>query len=311
MTRLKTLFLILSFGICGASKGQVIDPTEYWLSFYPLETGILWQFDGVYPISSSTPRRPFREIVGDTLLSNGKWYSIIHEGFSRSSDYRRLFERVDTTSLMVWKPASNAELYGFPDNEMPLWLLPNGDVSRSLEYGLNNSSFVHRIQCDWTTGEEVIGVEYLAWTCVNNPGSINSNTVKMAQGIGVFYRKTELEGPPPFYDILRYTNVYGYDLGIHVGVESLSPTPKSETLKIFPNPVQPGNILHVHTPQLFTHVTIEIYDLAGRRVMRSIPFEAGSQFQITIPSNLKSGIYLGLIRGDGHIASFKVVVQPH
>ena len=301
---------VLMMALGQPTQARQVDDVDYFASFYPLNTGLIWQYDHI--ATESGDFWPFREVLGDSLFSNGKRYFEVKEGLSQRGGYRSRWERVDSTNLIVLRfDPSWAASIGWPLGEVPIWLLPNGDVDRSLAYSVSVSgsgdSYVHRIECDWRHREPVLEVEYLAWRCIQDPFSVNSTTVKMAQGVGVFFKQIDLEGPPAIFYKLRFTNAQGYDDGILVGTDSFT-SRKVNRRGVFPNPAAAGEELHIEIHSTLRSITVQIFDLLGRQVLNETVDGTSERARLTIPNSVSGGHYVGYIEETGR--RFHFVVSP-
>jgi hypothetical protein len=106
-----------------------------------------------------------------------------------------------------------------------------------------------------------------------------------------------------FYDSLRVE-------GIVTSVTSRKTLPKSFKLyQNYPNPFNPTTTILYTLPEA-THVTLEVFDILGRKVVTLVNGVQTAGFKSVIfdAGNLASGIYIYRILAGGHNEAKKLVV---
>ncbi|MDG1729920.1 MAG: T9SS type A sorting domain-containing protein [Algibacter sp.] len=83
---------------------------------------------------------------------------------------------------------------------------------------------------------------------------------------------------------------------------------ENDKLLLYPNPIKKGNNLTIQVKQQDEINEIEIFSLNGSRVYENSNKSSKYNSQITLPSNLRSGIYLVRIQTTGGVATKKLLL---
>ena len=109
--------------------------------------------------------------------------------------------------------------------------------------------------------------------------------------------------PTPF-------NSGGFDLDamgiIHTrkDITNAPPDIAEESLRVFPNPVKAGkqmNLVFEDEPWLMKEIMITIFDISGKNMLTK-ELVALPDLMLTVPSELKSGVYILVFRSDNRIS---------
>ncbi|MBN2275322.1 MAG: T9SS type A sorting domain-containing protein [Bacteroidales bacterium] len=109
--------------------------------------------------------------------------------------------------------------------------------------------------------------------------------------------------PTPF-------NSGGFDLDamgiIHTrkDITNAPPDIAEESLRVFPNPVKAGkqmNLVFEDEPWLLKEIMITIFDISGKNMLTK-ELVALPDLMLTVPSELKSGVYILVFRSDNRIS---------
>jgi len=269
----------------GQSAAQVPDSILKALEYYPLEVGNQWQysFNTTNGSSEGTGAYPFTEVLSTTLGINGKWYQKVQEGYR--APYRVHYERVDTSTAIVYRFAPGTVINGQTESEYPIFLLPTGAARRTWK---RDSSSFRELNCRWGNDREFMGELVPIWICSDDDGRNNWDW-ELAEGVGMVYQFMWTDQPFSFR--LRYSRVRGQETGIAVGTERPMSPPRSE-LVAYPNPIRPGDQLVVEGIMDQKAMSIQLVDAMGRRVHVE-EFAAGhSQLTMDLPAHLAPGVYV-------------------
>jgi len=252
-----------------------IDTTDW----YPLHIGDKWEYYSRYFGSN------YVEVIGDTLMPNGKTYFILDNANLK-------YQRVDSSRyVMVYNEyAENDEFINFDLHAN------KGDVLFDLEES-NHGYGVYETGRDY---DNLINLN-LAWkeyreadldTSVTPPDTIWCKTVdaywpKITKGIGVTTYTNGLE-------ILVGVVINGVGYGTLVGVDGNTDiVTEFQLYQNYPNPFNPTTIIKYSIPQE-SHITIYVYNMLGEKVKTLCNgVRKKGEYKVQFDgSNLSSGIYL-------------------
>lgn len=289
-------FVFLAFLAPLEANCQPADSIAVWRSFYPLSDGDWWEYNQNKP----------RTVVGDTLMAmaNQKVYKKVIEG-DCTAGCRTYFQRVDTVLWGVFQYDPNpAYLY----DENLIALLPNGEESRQLEYGVVRNDF--DIQCGWHPNQEVLGQSRRIWGCGGDKGlqePYEGIQIRMAERIGPQYMADLGDGGPYNVRIVNYVRNSYLESGIQVSTEHL-PHSAITNLSVYPNPARPGSKLNIEGPNLETCSKATFIDILGRTANILTDASSGDRVTFRITNNVQSGSYFGLLRCRSTTMPFNFVV---
>ena len=264
------------------ANAQLADSLSAALAYYPLQEGNKWQYRFNSPSGSSeqSGAYPYREVVGDTLLPNGKLYKKILEGFR--APYVLAFERIDSTEAIVYRFSGISE--------KPLFLLPTGSIERTWDFDLDT---LRVLRCSWTSDRMVFGQTRPSWRCTKRTDR-NSWSWELVVGFGQVYYFYDLEGGLGNYE-LRYSSIGLNESGIAVTTEDHPHV--SERISVYPNPVQASEMLSIEGLGGPEGQILLIVDVLGRERARFPIASNSSALRAKVPSSLVPGLYFILIKG--------------
>lgn len=299
-----SLFTALLFCVATV-QAQSQDDIAFWTSHFPLQVGQRWHYDSIQFPSTTQPWLK-REVIGDTLLANGKRYFTIKN--ERPKEVSFEFARIDTLNLMVMSAGEHwSTSIDFVEGETPVLLLPDGSLERTLEVTLPSGDSYLFLQCSW--GQiSVRGIDYLRWTCTRDPLAYSSFSTDMVFGLGPVRLRQDYEGPPPSVDELRYTNALGYDQGVAVNLQDQVQIAGGDNFYVFPNPLSGNSPLYLNGVKLTAQDRVVLIDMLGRHYVPRI-HSTGEHPQIELPRNLASGVYALLVDHSGMIRSALFVYE--
>lgn len=280
-------------------SAQALLSEEESLSYYPLGTGSVWQ----YNVSSVSSAFPYREVVGDSLMENGHRYQVIKRGWAYP--YRFSYERIDTTSMTVYSyERGGILLNGEMRSEYPFLLLPKKAQGRSLR---PDSTGYLSINCNWILGRQILGESRQIWRCLRDQG-IYWFIDEMTAEMGVVYKEEIYEHPLFFH--LSYVRVGGNEAGIRVGREHQFEFMPATTIEVYPLPAKPGSALNINGINSIGPKKIEVFDVWGRSVD---VYHVGQDHsaQVVLSSNLSAGTYFLVVTHDHVTQSASFIVTQN
>lgn len=286
------------FEIGGGEKnliGAVIEGQKYgsfaardtleFLSYYPLHIGDRWQYKYSIYYSASEYQIWYSttEIIGDTVLPNGKrYFQFSNPGLEYSQ-----FERIDTTNLCVFEYFPNA---CSNDEKEKLYLFYSPDSSRSL-YNCFEEYFIIS-----KTDSIHLSIDY---------SYLTSKYYNLLRRVGIV-SFGEQEGGPGVNAMLIAANINGVQYGKFLGIDESSDLPGEFRLySNYPNPFNPATHIRFTVPKS-GYVELAIYNLRGEWVRTLIAenLQAGEYGKIWDGKNefgidLASGIYFSVLKFEG------------
>ena len=286
--------------------GQLADSIEVWTSFYPLNVGDKWEYNGLSEGGEPQPNDVLhRFIASDSLMTNGFRYSEVEEG-DCTGNCKNVYERIDTTTMTVMRYGPDIPAPDHFVDEYPVYLLPNGQDRRDRDYG--EIADYYRMSCGWTLPREVFGQLTRIWRCDRSDMKLSHvMEIEFTEDVGpVFFGDIWNHGPYEWYWI-NYVRVSTNEAGIRVGTESVG-TAEFSNLELYPNPVMPGSSIGIEGPELITCSEIEIVDILGRRHDATLSQLTQSRAVILPAQRLTSGIYFGKLRCRQAARAFNFIV---
>ena len=249
---------------------------------YPLHVGNMWVYHNSHEI----------RIIGDTLLSDGKKYSIFGDSEYYFYTY---YVRQDGDKVYYFQPPydSTEELrYDFAHSPGDtIWKSPTGfevltSISFDTVFGATRKVFGFK-ECDYDCYDET---DY-----------------KVADSIGLIYRIFFPDVAPPIYEYLTGAIIDGKQYGTITNLEQhRQELPVNFTLyQNYPNPFNPSTTLLYELPEQ-SLVTIKVFNILGQEIASLVneKQDAGSKSVRFTASNLPSGFYFYRMTAIGANRSF-------
>jgi hypothetical protein len=281
------------------------------LSYYPLRTGTYWEYHE-HEVELWTPfywdYYYSIQVLGDSLLSNGKFYKILEKLYLDSTQAKYLlFERIDTTSCNVYRYSTSA-----PGNEYLLDSLKSqiGDTTISGRNGEYFSSYPGYV-CTDIYSDTVLDIATTSkeFECIF---PLHPATYKLSIGFGLTYFETGWDFGYLTRE-LRYAVIDSIEYGTPLHISHVKNDMNVVSLKLyqnFPNPFNPLTRISYILPQS-NHVHLTIYDLMGRKIQTMVnEYQAVGSYSVDFDaSHLSSGIYFYQLKvGNNFVATKKMIV---
>jgi hypothetical protein len=265
-----------------------------YLSYYPLHTNNYWQYyeyieDYIPPMYQI--KYYSIEVLGDTLLPNGKEYKILEKTYLDTSQYSfYLYERIDTLSGNVYRYSTF-----HPNDEYLLDSLKSqpGDTSlsaRSDLYTYNSQGYV----CLSIYPDTVLN---LLTTSIEFEGLfiLLPTKHKLSSGLGFSYL-TESYDFGMHTIVLRYAVIEGTEYGVPVTITSDYDTVNSRSLILnsnYPNPFNSVTVIEFSLSKP-VKVEIDIFSIDGRKTenIESANLDSGVHRYLWDGSDYPSGVYI-------------------
>ncbi len=265
----KALFSLFLFTLLyNLAFSQIETFTLY--KYYPLNVGNKWQYHSVlfnYLGDTVSVRSRLKEVVGDTIMPNGKrYFAILFDSIATS------YYRIDTLSLKVFQfekyPSQTCA-----DNEADIFDLSIKDSvawenCTNWTYVISTSDSTAKVgDTDFYTQQKIYERDY--------PYSIQI----LSYGIGISYQLSYEVGYTSI-ETLNYACINEVEYGILTGIEDsknsdprkliLSNPPSS--LKLLQNYPNPFNLVTAITIKIETsqHIKLEIFNINGRIIKQII-----------------------------------------
>jgi len=254
------------------------------LSFFPMHIGDIWQYEvkESYMGDTISTKYEVEEIVGDTLMPNGKRYFVFQHNVPYGYFY---YQRIDTSSMIVYRYDEYDYCGGY---EMDLF-----DLSIVDSVGWDNCETESgHYYISTTTVEDSVGkTGYRAIQTIYKGNSYDFNQT-LSSGFGYSYG---VFGDLGYHDnfSLIAANIDGVEYGDFVGVDDDPYLPHQIFLhQNHPNPFNLTTTIEFSIPEAGL-VTLTVYDLMGREVEVILKKEVNAGFH-TVRWNadeVSSGIY--------------------
>lgn len=278
------------------------------LSFYPLQTGNIWQYWYHYKIAYTNRSESTYvtvKIVGDTLMPNGKSYKVFDKVIFGYNSPRTLFQRVDSVSGNVY---SYLEFIHPPFERLTDSLFAGvgdyfGDLSGS------------RFKCQTIDTITVFGIRTVSKLFSYNTSF--SPDVTLACGFGIIRSKRMEDNPVyPIYDWYVYDLVYmkinGVEYGTLTNIEATQANaPSSMSLEQnYPNPFNPTTKIEFDVSTT-SFTTLKICDVLGREVTTLVAeiLNPGHYRRIWNADNYSSGVYFYSLTSNSFRITKKGLLQ--
>jgi len=300
----KTLFL-LAFVIAFVANAQ----TDSVLSFYPLQTGNIWEYWYHYNIAYANRSESTYvtvKIIGDTLMPNGLKYKIFNQVVFGGLNPRTVFQRVDPLTGNVYS-------YLGPSNSLVEILTDSLFASPGDYFGYPPGL---AFKCDKTDTITVFGKRVATKSCSMNVWF--APTVTLASGFGIV-KSSRVDDNPNYpvydeyvYDIV-YTKINGFEYGT-LTQANMPPTTRPFSMNLFqnyPNPFNPTTTIDFDVP-VTSFTTLRIFDIYGREVstLEGHVLTAGHYSRVWNADKYSSGVYFySLTSGAYHLTKKAILLK--
>jgi Secretion system C-terminal sorting domain len=268
------------------------------LSYYPLKTGNTWQYWYHYKGSSMSESTYVSvNILGDTLMPNGKLYKIIDGPILNSVQTK--YQRIDTLT---------ASVYCYSDIPTPTERLSDS-LSAQVQDVFGGGS-----RCTAIDTSLFLGTRTATKTFVSI--GLFSPTIIFAQGLRIVKAFHYFEDP-----ILPVEVIYTYDL-VYAKIDKkeystlTSVASHSQNLPThftleqnYPNPFNPSTVIKFSIPTN-GHVSLKIFDVLGQEVATLIEGKF-SKGEYTVPwngYNVSSGVYFYRLQSNNYSETKKLLL---
>jgi len=264
--------------------------------YYPLEVGNKWQFKRV---GGSVW---LREVIGDTVLPNGRKYSII---IDPSGEYPyRFFERVDSNDFSIYRfePYDSSEVI----IDSLKALIEDTIFCRGRFYSL--ITFYDSLSYDTILGVTTF-IKYFSAPIVPTDYQYG-----LAKGFGLAYLSYTVEDPvwPRSYRVhyyLQYARINGVEYGTLLDVKNEKLQAWSFHLsQNYPNPFNSQTRIEYRISNE-SFVTLRIFDILGREVETLVQsYQKPGRYVIPYSAErLSSGVYFLLMEAGRYSKTIKMV----
>ena len=298
-----------------------LPPSSEVLSYYPLAVGNKWTFN-IYKTDYHSNRwneykgTMTREVIGDTLLSNGNKYSIIvQKEFLYSPPWHTeyFFERVDSATGKVFRYDSlNSTPKDFLIDD--LTAEPSDTLELYRYYGQNTPEVIYRENNQLNFASQILDRKIF-----HLPNTLYYSIYSLTKGIGldsmlagfdVGYINYWLKG------CIINGKVMG-DTSLVVGIKSENREIPSEfsLSQNYPNPFNPETVISYQLA-VNSKVSLKVFDILGNEVAILVNEEkpAGkhqvnfNMLQTTNNRQLSSGIYFYRLQDGNFVQTKKFVL---
>jgi hypothetical protein len=279
--RVASFVLLLLLAAPALAQDPVPDTTSAWL-YYPLAVGNVWEYEDAFGVTEARYRRV--SIERDTLIGGQRYF------VQRTTDYAIDFVelasyeqpiRFDTTAANV--------VFRDGDPYFPCRLdtpFPEDGGSIECDFG-----FVVGIGPEVTVH---IGTSTVVTAVKAFDGLVSGPD--LAAGIGVIRLPCELCA---FEPDLVYARVNGIEYGAPSGVAVEPDAPATGlALSVYPNPTRGVATLSLTVPVPQT-VTVEVFDVLGRRVYREAHAATGAASLLLDGARWTPGVYVVRVTVEG------------
>jgi len=277
------------------------------LQFYPLETGNVWQYSSQYKNGGEIVEMYYTvEVIGDTMMSNGYRYQVIHSTAPRVWNPR--YQRIDSATLQVMAYDTSNGGREVPLDSLAITTAPAGfrGFRRGGEgwfaYYRNDSSYF-------------FGVKRLTRWMVQPAGEGPSMNYWLTEQLGLTHVTHVLATNDQMFwvyyiDTLSFAKINGVSFGTLVSVPNRPIHPTQYSLEQnYPNPFNPSTTIRYHVAAAGP-VTLTLHDVLGRTVaVLADRHHAAGEYQIEFSGgSLSSGIYFYRMQAGRFIRSMKMIL---
>ncbi len=250
--KIPVLVLALFLQPAGLMAQQL--PDSSLADFYPLNPGDYWEYH--YLVGSTVQSLVTREVIGDSVMSNGKAYKVIEEFWQYNNERLLRFQRYDSSTVYEYLPEWQQEVVWYAFGK------PVGEFWPTGRPGLCDTSQIGRIESiaeSQIFGEprSLVRISYYCardtslWLCDD-----------LLQGIGVYYLGGEGDA-----QVLQGAIIAGKPHGVLTHIRGSESAYREEGISVsnYPNPFNAATVIKYGLPTP-AQVAVNIYDLNGRLV---------------------------------------------
>ena len=304
MKKLFVIILVLAFHSIFAQSSTVQEA----MKFYPLNNGDYWEYgrfmNDNYVVHPVEPYY-WLQVMGDTVFSNGKSYKKIKRGFFSDNNKYLRYERLDSTTLSVYR------IYDGVEYKIDSLLANPGDSIICSRFHTPN---VLLSKC-LSEGEETFFNQKFTAKTMQDFSSSMAYKYKLVKGLGYCYSESmelTFQG-----DKLLYAIINGVEFGIKTEIVNHDEIPTQFILsRNYPNPFNPSTTIKFSIPSVGAehvqplHVVLKVFDLLGRVVATLVnedksPGNYEMKFDGT---KMPSGVYYYIFDLNGFSQSKKMVL---
>ena len=289
------LFATLIF--CSAAQAQTIPDTLDNRRYFPLAVGNEWHYE-IYAFASAIKTYQRVKIVADTIADNRHYFKMQNEGFDFALRLENLsikWLRYNQAGAVITIPDISTDVD--TDDTLTYWYHADfGDTlivddRPAIVEGSYDSTIVF-----------LDSVEFAAVKTLNIPdplaGMCCYKSQVVAADVGLIEQHT-FDGPDTF---LAYGKIGGTVYGspaITVGRDDPVEVPRMRVHALYPNPAQ-ADVRVVYEVAQAGGMTLEIYDMLGRRLRRDPSFQAevGTNVWHIDVSGLSAGTYVVVVKSE-------------
>jgi len=279
------------------------------LRWYPLDKGNYWQYSFYYSdwrIPEFSSGHFSMEVVGDTVMPNGKQYAIIERrSLPDTSGASYIYQRVDTTTANVYQYCAES-----PGGEFLIDSLASqvGDSSRAFRDGYCEDevgwiTFCQDIYIDTTLGMAFHMKDF------ERMGFIPSWQYTLAKGLG--YISGFAAELWEYSEGLVYARIRGkaYGKAVKIISDEMFKVTSYQLKPNFPNPFNSVTWIEYYLPRA-EPIRIAVYNVMGQlvQVLYSGKQTAGFHSIRWDARNLPSGVYFYSLKATSYQATRKCVV---
>ena len=306
MVSLKT---ILIFVILINSLPSLSQTDTTALSYYPLHKNNYWQYlkfeQELWTPDTWTSYYSI-EVLGDTILPNGKSYKILErvslDSLQPSYSY---FERIDTLTCNVY-------YYNFRADSQEILI-------NSLKSQVDDTSFAYRgmwgfygegSYCDSIFNESILGIRTISKR-IQLLDPLNVQNYKLSKDFGITYQYASYDFGYTTVDLM-YAIIDGRQYGEPVQIKSHKSSEIPQSVLLYPNYPNPFNSTTAIRFYLTRSEMVElsIYSIDGHLIDRlvSSKLQPGFYNYKWDATNNSSGVYIFQLTADGHIYNQKSIL---
>jgi len=296
MKSVMLVFATLSF--FSVAQAQTIPDTLDNRRYFPLEVGNEWHYE-IYAFASAIKTYQRVKIVADTMADNRHYFKMQNESFDfalRLENLSTKWVRYNQAGAAVTVPDISTDVG--TDDTLTYWYHADfGDTlivddRPAIVGGRYDSTLIFLDSAEFAAVKTLNVPDPLAGICC-----YTSQVV--AADVGVVERHA-FDGPDTFLAYAKIGSmVYGTP-AITVGREVAGEMPYRASMQaLYPNPAQ-VDVRVIYEVGQAGRVTLDIYDLLGRRLQRNQQFhaEVGTNVWHIDMSDLNAGTYVVVVEGE-------------
>jgi len=314
MRQLRIIFLFPMLFYFSRSFAQVSA-----IDFYPLQIGNKWEFkieSKLSPPLMDMYDKLSIEVLGDSILPNGKKYSILQKKYTPEVTSPELyFDRIDSSTFNIYRYNNG---YYFPIPFIDEFLIDSleasvGDIiSRNYMCRITNTV----VRCNYLefSQDSILG----QWANIKkfvSGGLLEvDNHYWLVDGIGLAYIATvDLNGYDTLYTWhLTYAKIGAKEYGLKTDIKNSNKL-NLNSFRLYqnhPNPFNPSTTIEF-TLSKDENITLKIYNLNGElvAVLLEKQLSAGMHRVDWNASGLASGVYLYRLVAENFVQSKKLILM--